>query len=294
MKALLASTRQLVVTALPTLVLVLATVLVGAVTAWLLRRLTRWAVRASGLETLAEGAGISKLLYAVGARTGLAELCGRLARSLVWLLTFVALADLLHLDVVSELLAVAVQLLPRLVAAGAILLGGVAVASFVRRLIRAMDPSHAADDDGGLDRPHLVADLIYYMLVVVAATLAADQTGLHTELVQNLILLGAGLSLASVALAFGWGSTSVFRHLATRHYYDKLVRAGDRVRIDDVEGVVVRFSPVALVLRTGNDGEVIIPCAKLAETAVHVMPLGVIDPTEASHPDSTTEGREQT
>lgn len=275
MSAMLERLRDLMSSALPTLLMVLATLLIGGVTAWLLRRLTRWLVRASGLEALAEGAGVSQLLYAVGARTGLAELCGRLVRGLVWLLTFVALADLLHLDVVSQLLAVAVQLLPKLVAAAAILLGGVAVAKLARQLIRAMDqPSgRAGTDEQELERPHVVADIAYYLLVVIAATLAADQTGLQTKLVQDLILMGIGLALASIALAFGWGSTSVFRHLATRHYYGKLVRAGDRVRVGDVEGVVIRFSPIALVLRTSGDDEIIVPCATLAEGSVQVTPL---------------------
>ena len=54
-------------------------VLLGLVTAWLLAATTRWVVRRSGLEALAESVGVSRMLYGLGLRQGLPRVCGTVA-----------------------------------------------------------------------------------------------------------------------------------------------------------------------------------------------------------------------
>ena len=256
--------------AAPRAALVVAVLLVGLILSSVARRVVRWLTQKTGLESFAEKIGVAKPLYAIGARGGIAELLGRIAWFAGLLLTLSAVADLLELAAVSSVTALTVKFLPRLLAAAAILLGGMAVAAFVRNLLRAVGEKR---DD--VDAPDFVAQLAYYVIVIVAVTLAADQAGLQTGIVESLILIAVGVSLAGVALAFALGARDTFRNLTTRHYYEKMVRPGDRVRVGDHEGVVVEYSPIAIILSTGRGKRVVLPCNMLSSMAVTVECLEV-------------------
>ena len=247
----------------PRAALVLALLVAGLIASAVLRRLARWLTRRTGVEAMAESAGVSKMLYTIGAKRGLAELIGSLAWIAGLLVTFAAIADVLALPAVSALTALAVRFLPKLFAAGAVLLGGLWVAALVRRLLRRL-----AERDKDLESPDLVAQLAYYLIVVVTVTWAAEQADISTGIIDSLLKIVLGLALAALALAFGLGFRTAFESISARHYYERMLQPGDKIRVGDTEGVVLRFSAIAIIVQT-ELGERIIPC----RTLLNVEPL---------------------
>lgn len=257
----------------PKALLVLAVLLVGLIASSVLRRVGIWLVKHTGLESAAESAGISKMLYAVGAKKGLANLFGSLAYLAGLLLTLAAVADLLSLPAVSTLTSLAVQFLPKLFAAGAVLLGGLWLAAVVRRVLREFGKRNEE-----LDSPDLVAQIAYYVIVTITVTWSAQQAGLSTGIIDSLIQIVVGLGLFSLALAFGLGFRTLMTHIAARHYYERMLQPGDKVRVGDLEGIVLRYSPIALIVET-EQGERIVPCASLLDKTIDVQPMD--DPNAA-------------
>ena len=271
----------------PRVLLVLVVLIGGLIVSAILRRLGRWLVRKSGLEALAESVGIAKLLYAVGIKKGLAELVGSLAWLAGVLLTIAAVADLLDLEAVSTITALAIRFLPRLFAASAVLLAGIALASVVRRLVSRF--GRRSDD---LERPDFVAKLAQYVILTVTVALAADQAGLETDIVYALILVVVGVGLASVGLSFALGARPVFGKLAARHYFAGHAEPGDRVKVGDHEGVVVRYSAVAMVLDLGDGRQLVVPCDQLLAEPVVVEPLTGVSSSRPASPDDSDEESE--
>jgi len=83
----------------------------------------------------------------------------------------------------------------------------------------------------------------------------------------------AAITAAAIALAFALGSRHSFHNLVAGHFFSRLARPGDTIRVGDVEGVVIRYFGVCVVLKT-ETGEVAVPCKVLLEQNIGLSRLG--------------------
>lgn len=253
---------------LPTAALLLAVVGGGLIASALARRAARWAIEKSGLDALAERAGAARLLYAIGIRKGVAHVAGALVWIAGLLATSAAAADILGLDAISDGVSALIAFLPRLAAAGLVLGVGAGVAGLVRRAAIGFSQRR-----GDVDHPELLGNLAYYGVMTLAVVVASDQAGLETSLLETLLVVIAGTTAAAIALAFALGSRHSFHNVVAGHFFSRLARPGDTVRVGDIEGVVVRYFGVCVVIKTA-DGEVAVPCKVLLEQNIGLSRLG--------------------
>lgn len=243
----------------PLLATVVLVAVGGVVVSFIARRVVRYLIRRTGIEALLERVGVANLLYAIGLRQGVAHLGGQLSLAGGLLLTVALVADLLELSALSAAIAIAAAYLPRLLSASAVLLAGVAAATVVRKLVRRM-----AAERSDLENKGFVSEASYYVIVIVSVAWAAEQAGFETDIVTSLIKILLGVLIAGLALSVALGFRAIFHNIAVRHYYERLLQPGDLVRIGDIDGIVVQFTPVALILRSER-GEHVIPCKLLLE-----------------------------
>ncbi|MCY1009030.1 mechanosensitive ion channel [Nannocystis pusilla] len=253
---------------LPTAALFVAVVVGGLVASAIASRMARWAIEKSGLDALAERAGAARLLYAIGVRKGVAHLVGGLVWAAGLLATGAAAADILGLEALSAGAAALIAFLPRLAAAGLVLCVGAGVAGVVRRAAIGFGQRR-----GDVDRPELLGNLAYYGVMTVAVIVAGDQAGLETSLIETLLIVLAAITAAAIALAFALGSRHSFHNLVAGHFLSRLARPGDTLRVGDVEGVVIRYFGVCVVLKTA-EGEVAVPCKVLLDHNIGLSRLG--------------------
>lgn len=253
---------------LPTAAKLLTIVIGGVLASALARRAARWFVDKSGLDALAEKAGAARLLYAIGVRQGVSRVVG----SLVWvaglLATGAAAAEVLGLEAVSNGAATLISYLPRLAAAAVVLAVGAGLGGLLRRAAVGF-----AQRRGDVDDPELLGNLAYYGTMTLAVVVACDQAGFDTALVQTILVTLAAIGAAAIALAFALGSRHSFHNLVAGHFLSRLVRPGDTIRVGAVEGVVVRYFGVCVVVKT-DAGEVAIPCKVLLDQNIGLSRLG--------------------
>jgi hypothetical protein len=253
---------------LPTAALFVAVVIGGLIASSIASRMARWAIEKTGLDALAERAGAARLLYAIGIRKGVSHLVGGLVWAAGLLATGAAAADILGLEALSEGAAALIAFLPRLAAAGLVLCVGAGIAGVVRRAAVGFGQRR-----GDVDRPELLGNLAYYGVMTVAVIVASDQAGLETALVETLLIVLAAITAAAIALAFALGSRHSFHNLVAGHFLSRLARPGDTIRVGDVEGVVIRYFGVCVVLKTA-EGEVAVPCKVLLDHNIGLSRLG--------------------
>lgn len=246
--------------AAPTLLLAVAVAVGGLLASLLARKVAVWLARRMGLETLGERLGASRVLYALGFKRGLAALCGELVLWTGLLLTFAAVAELSGLHGIAESASAAMAFLPRLLAAGAVLLGGFWFATVLREVVQRIGGRRE-----DLDSPKLAGQIVYYAVAVVTVTLAADQAGIETDLVESLVQIAAGCLLASFGLAFALGGRDTFRRVVARHYVQRMLRRGDTIEVGGVTGEVVAFTPLSVVLAQADGSELLVPCDRLLD-----------------------------
>lgn len=253
----------------PKAALCLGIVVGGLVLSALARNLAVWIVRRSGLEAVVERVGGAKLLYRIGIKDGIAPV----VRAAVWyvglLATFAALADALALPSLERGIAAVLAFLPRLLSALALLGVGVWIAGICRGMVDQLTRGGARDASA----PSTPAQLTYGLVLALSVMVALDQLGLELSLLTSLIQLSVGAAALAFALAFALGGAKVFEQLIARHYVSALVSPGDRVKVGEVEGVVVRLSAVALILASAR-GEHVVPCSLALRAGMEVRRMG--------------------
>lgn len=266
----------------PTIALFFAVIVAGLIAASILRRLTVWAVEKSGLDALAERAGAAKVLYAIGIKRSVAQTLGMVVWLSTILVTLAAAAELMGLSAVTSAVGVVVSFLPRLVVAAVVMVGGAALASILRGIVRRMSKAQ-----GEVESPAAIASLVYYVIITVSVLVAADQAGIETQLVDGLVTICVAIALAGVSLAFALGSRDAFRSLVAGHYLRRLIDKGDEIEIEGHRGVVVRFSPIAVVLRTER-GERIVSTRSILDGTIDIVAGPQPDPTGPPRPSAKT------
>ena len=239
---------------------ILSTLFVGLLLAWVAARVVAWLVAKSGLEALAEKAGVAKLLYAIGVRRGLARFLGRLTWYCGLFFVLSALSELLGLPGIASATSALIAFAPRVLAAGAIVLAGILVGETLRGLIK--NVTQRRDD---VDSPNLISNVLYYAVLTLAIIMAIDQIGIKTDLVDSLVRIAFTILLLSIGLGFALGSRPMFQNFVARQYCQSLVRVGDEITVGEQKGIVVRYSRVAVVIRAADNKECIIPCRLLLE-----------------------------
>lgn len=232
------------VATLPTVLTFIAVLVVGLILAPIVEKITRTLVQRSGLETLLERLGAPKLLYRVGYKKSTAHLLGGVVRLHIYLFTALIAADVANLSQISRGLDALVAYLPHLAVAIVFLMVGFWAADMIRGVVATV----AKKQQG-----QLIGNVIYYGVVAITIALVADQLGLETALINQIIVLLVAGVIFSAALALGLSARNVLSNLLARNYVAQLYPRGDNVYIDDVSGIVKGHSPTALVLIDGED-----------------------------------------
>ncbi|MBL4689759.1 MAG: mechanosensitive ion channel [Nannocystaceae bacterium] len=241
----------------------------GLIAATIARRLTRWLVDRSGLDALAEKAGAARLLHAIGYRKGVSALAGSVVYAAGLLVTAAMAAESIGLTAVVDGVAAVLGFLPNLLAALVVLGAGAGLAGVLRGMAEGFGRGREDVDD-----PKVLGSLAYYGVMTLAVIVAAGQAGLETTLIETLLTTLASVTVAAIALAFALGSRGSFHNLVAGHFFKRLARPGDTVRIGDKEGVVVRYFGVSVVIRTKDGEELAVPCKVLLDETIGIQRLG--------------------
>lgn len=238
------------IAALPNLVTAFIVLILGWVLAWTLRRVVRRIFRRLAAQ-IPSGTGRAAWSEAVDDND-----VGNVAAGgvywLVLLVTSMVAIDALDIAVFSRWVGAFASYLPRLALAAAILFVGVVGGRLARNAIVKTAIRLPVSQARGLAR--------FAQLAIVIATglVAAERLGLDVSLLSAVFMILVAATLAAAALAFGLGARDIVADILAMHYVNKSHRMGQRVRLGQDEGRIVRTSRTAVSLET-VDGEMSIP-----------------------------------
>ena len=256
MEGLLSPLRDMTAKAVDILPNVVAALVIGGVgwvVATVLRNLTTNLLRSAGLDQIGNKAGLAGTVQ-------LSSLAGLLVFIVVLVPALIAALDALHIDAISrpatEMLAMLMDAVPRIIAAGLILLITWLVASFATRLLSSLLANVGFDTlPAKLGMQHAFARtppsmlagriaLVFAMLFAVVE--AANQLGFHrfSDMIMTFVEFAGDVLLGSAILIIGFMLANVA--------YEAISRASG-----DVEGngsalaKVARFAILGIVLAMG-------------------------------------------
>ena len=184
---------------LPVLLGALVILIVGWIVAKAIKRIFDWVLKVVRFDTLADKAGISKILSKGDLKISAREVVSSIVYWLIIIMVLVMAVDALGLPKASDVLASLFAYIPKVIAALLVLVVAMFLASFVSGIVS------TAAGNANLPKPEILAGISRWAIIVFAVTISLAQLGVAPLLVTttfNIILGGVCLALA---LAFGLG-----------------------------------------------------------------------------------------
>lgn len=248
---------------LPRLVGALALLIIGLLLTRLIARLLTKALRAAGVDGMADRWGVHDVLHSAGLGRSLARVMGIAVRIALSIVVVFAALSLLGLQFLSQSLNQGVLALPQLLIAGALVLAGVVLAGLTRERVNRLTYQ--------LDLPIPLGELARATVLAVFLIAAAAQLAISALAVLVLLAIVLAGAAATVALAFGLGGREAARALTAGRYVRGDYMIGQEISVGDVRGRITAIEGTSTVLDAGEGRRVRIPNHMLMETIVTIF-----------------------
>ncbi|NCP64539.1 MAG: mechanosensitive ion channel [Paraglaciecola sp.] len=263
---LVASYEQLityVVAYLPQLMGALILLILGWLLAWLAEKMTTSLL--SMLSRLANSIG-HKLLLArkVDIKPTQAKLAGRLVFWFVMLFFFAAATSSLGMDFIATWLKEFLSYVPRMLAAGIIILCGALIGSVASSM------ASAAAQTVGLQHSQNIGSIVKWVIIIIGVIIGIEQLGVNIHFITTIIIVQLGVISFGVALAYGFGSSELVKNLAGARQARKHFNQGDRLRIGAEEGQLLEITSTMLMLES-EQGRIVVPARRCLEVSCTIV-----------------------
>ena len=224
--------QQLVVQAIPRVIVGITVAVALVVVAKLIERLLRAVLVRLRFDALLGQAGIDKTLHRLGIRQSLSQVLPRLAYFLLLLLFARTAADGFGLTAISEGIAAMFAYLPNVVAAVLLIVVGTSVSQFAGRTVTQVA------EESGIEFARSLGSLVSGLILFIVGVMAIGQLRFDTDMVRIVTICTlSGLALA-FGLSVGLGTRDITRNLLAGFYARKIFSPGDTLEIRGQRGVL--------------------------------------------------------
>lgn len=182
----------------------------------------------------------------------------------VFLLFFILASDVLGWSAVSEEVSKLMNFIPQLFIGLIIFVIGFYIALVVKNGIK------SGLSAMGVEYGNLLANIIFYIILVTLSITALNQVGIDTTLISSNILILFIALLATVAISFGIASKDFLVNILSTHYAKTNLKIGQKIKTGNLEGEIESISKVQVVLKT-KTGKVLIPTKTLVSEPVEII-----------------------
>lgn len=241
--------------------------LIGLLIAWLLIKLVLFILKrmlkAAKIDVLSQKVADSKLFGDKQLSIDLLKLILNTVKVLLILLFTVVLSQLLGLKAISDAIYSLFGYLPTLISALLILVGGLYLATVVKKAVTNLMESLGV---GGIK---MVSGAIFYLITFFVSITALNQAGVDTEIITSNFSLVLGAFLLAFSLALGLGSKEIVGDLLRTFYTRKIYEVGDSIRLKNIEGRIEAIDHISMVVKT-KKGKIVVPIKKITENTVEL------------------------
>ena len=192
------------------------------------------------------------------------QIISRFVYWLILLIFFVAASETLGWTAVSLALNNLINYLPALLSAIVIALIGLYLAQTVRTVIQAA--LHSLQ----IGAAKLISSLAFYLIATIVVLTALEQAGVDTSIVTANLTLIIGAIVGAFAISFAIASRHVLENILAAFYSRKNFAVGDKIRLETIEGVIVRLDGISVVVDTGGS-EVVLPAQTLVSERIEKL-----------------------
>lgn len=182
----------------------------------------------------------------------------------ILLLSIVFCLQLLHVDFLTYWFDRLIGYLPNVIVAVVIIFFGIVAGRLLGDLIK------SAASRTGIANGSYMGRAVGYLVLFVSIVIALDQLGINIGFLTNLFIIILSSLLFGASLAFGLGAKTSISNILGSYYVRKTFELGTRIRVGDLEGVIVKINDHAIAVDSIN-GVVVIPAKEFSESSVTII-----------------------
>lgn len=250
---------------LPSLLGAVLLLLVGWITALIIRFLLGSVLRRIGVDKVAEKTGITAIFQSWGFASSLSKLISRFAFWIILFLFLLAATESLGLGFVAGAFKSTVAFMPRLFGSLIIISLGVLVSGVVG------DALGAYADKSGLKSGAFVGTFVKYILFVFIFVVALQQLGIETVLFTGVIIILLAALVLSLAISFGIGNRELARNISAGFHARESFLPGTDVEFGKHKGKLIRIGAFKFIIESSR-GQFSLPNHILTEEEILIIP----------------------
>lgn len=222
------------------------------------------ALTLSKIDTLTEKINDAKIFGSTEIQFNISKVILSFVKWILLLVFIIIAVDIMQWDIISMEISNLLRYLPKLFSAIVLFMIGIYIANFIRKAIYGMFNSF------DLSGAKIVSSVVFYGIASLITITALNQAGIDTSIITNNLTIIIGSFLLTFAIAFGFGSKDVIQKLLLSFYSRKNYTIGDKIKMNEIEGIVDSIDNICLTLKTST-GKLIIPINELVETKVEII-----------------------
>ncbi|MEM9885919.1 MAG: mechanosensitive ion channel domain-containing protein [Bacteroidota bacterium] len=241
--------------------------LIGFIIVRIVTRFVRKVLKKVGIDRLADRyLNDIEFLSKNNIRVVPSVLFSKIVYYLLLLIVLVAATDVLGMQAVSNLVKDAINYIPSLILAAAILIIGLFLADLIKNI------AQTALASLNIPAGKFLANFLFYFVLINILILALEQAKINTSFINsNLSIILGGVVLA-FAIGYGFASRSVMSNYIAHFYSKNKVNIGDTIKINEKEGLVSDMDNTTITMVSERDGrEIIIPLSHLSTEIVEII-----------------------
>ncbi|MEM7574429.1 MAG: mechanosensitive ion channel domain-containing protein [Bacteroidota bacterium] len=249
---------------IPALFKALIIFFIGYLIAMLISRGIRAALKKIGADRLAEKVNQIEFVQRSGFVLKPSKLFSSIVYYFMMIITTMAAVEALGMQMLSQMMADLIAYIPQAITAFFVLLVGIFVADFVKKIVLATCRSL------NISAANMIANVVFYFIFLNIVLIALRQANLQTRFMEsNISIVLAGVA-GAFAIGYGLASRDIMGNLLSAFYNRGRIEIGDDVTIDGKRGQIIAMNNNSLTLRSIEDSEVIIPFKKLTDQTLEI------------------------
>lgn len=241
-----------------------AMLLLGWLFAKMVAFLIRKALQAVKLDKRMAGTPVQQFLTKAQVKQPLSRMLARFFFWFVFLTILVGLFDAWGWDAISENVSSLIGYLPNVLLALAILVGGLAVAGWLKKTTQEVFASYS------LRSARVMSSILFYVLALIVIISTLDQLQLNVDLLTSNVMIIVGGIVLAFAIGYGLSAREILPHIIASFYLKNHYRSGQRIRIGTLEGRIKEINNIHVVIENGEE-IIVVPAKKLIAEEVHIL-----------------------
>ncbi len=249
--------------AMPKLLMAILVLIIGYIISKIFASVVKKLFKSIGIDKLAEKLDNIEIIQKANVKIVPSTIFSKIIYYLLLLIFIVMATDILDISAISTLFRDIVDFVPNLIVALIVLFLGLLFSDFVRQMVLTLAKSL------NLPSANMIANAIFYFLLINVLITALKQTGISTNFVEGnfMILIGGGV--LAFALGYGLAAKDLVSNFLSSFYIKDQFNVGDQVKIDGIQGEISEIDKSFLKINTGTS-TVLIPLSKTLKDKIEI------------------------